>query len=149
MPGSPMVNNCSLPSSSSQSSESAAVHLLLKQNCTLNELLRGIIHVYFVRVQLMHDEGQHEQNHSLSEGSRTCFQRLDVVHRAGQIMKMAAPLSMDEIGIDRLPQISANECSLNSTEGSQSSADCFLRALEESSWIVDELLLETRHARIL
>lgn len=99
----------------------AEVHLLLKEKCTLRNLLKGLLHAYTVRHSLHADEGYNKKS-VLSTHTRICDYTTACDGRIDVLVKSKA---------------------ITNTH-----SDVFINKLNSSEWLVEELLLETRYARL-
>lgn len=132
------------------------MHLLIKENATKDDLLMGLIHAYTVRSILKVDgyKGTSKLNfwEKMSNSKKQQLtESFDILRRARLILRK----DNSETDRDRSTFINqnigytdVNSNNISDIDSESSIGNRTVREIMNSSWLVEELLLETRHARL-
>ena len=125
------------------SASTCEVHLLLKEKCTKQDLLLGLVHAFIVRYAMKSKGFQGaskldiSQHLNLKQNDKASESTYDILVRTRSLLLRKAD-----------SESSSGSTAVIEGESELTVGHSTVQQVLRSQWLVEELLLETRHARL-
>jgi hypothetical protein len=128
------------------------VHLLIKEHATKDDLLMGLIHAYTVRSVLKLEGYKVASNlnflKKIGDNEKQSPQLFDILRESREMLhKNDSIIDKDTFEDHKKPHIDVDKYIIDN-DRMPTIGDRTVREIMNSPWLVEELLLETRHARL-
>ena len=129
-----------------QKKKSTEVHIIFKENIELKEMVKAILHAFMVRRLLTEEgfQGDGEEWFDIVKRAKKSAETKSHFGDKKTIMETFLDRLFDHPGAEKYTENTECEVEGPQTEGAERT-----RGREHHGWLVEELMLETRYARVV